>query len=84
MVGFLVSLGQQLLLGLKALSLVDGIVELGIRVGHFPAVHKELEALCILWIFRLLLCKGRDLHRVVHDKGGLYQVLLYKLLEEQV
>ena len=53
-------------------------------VGHFPAVHKELEALCILWIFRLLLCKGKDLHRVVHDKGGLYQVLLYKLLEEQV
>ena len=76
--------GQQLLLGLETLPLVDGVVELGVGVGHLPAVHEELETLYIVGIARLLLGQRGNLHRVIHDKGGLDQVLLRKLLEEQV
>ena len=84
MVGLLVALGKHLLLGGKAGTLVDGVVQLGIGICHLPAVHKELKALHIVRILRLLLGERRDLNGVIHHKGGLDQVLLYIRLKEQI
>ena len=68
----------------KPLPLVNGIVQLGIGVGHLPAVHKELKPLHIVGIVRFLLGKRRNLHRMVHHKGGLNQMLFRVLLKEQI
>ena len=71
MVGLLVALGQKLLLGLETLPLVDGVVDLGVGVGHLPAVHEELKALHVVGLAGLFLGQRRNLHRVVQHKGGL-------------
>ena len=83
MVGLLVALSQKLLLCPKTLPLVDGIVDLGVGVGHLPTVHKELKALYKVGVARLFLGQRGNLHRVVQHKGGLDQVLLGEFLEEQ-
>ena len=55
MVCFLIPLGQQFFLGLETLPLVNGVIQFRIGISHLPAVHKELETLHILRIFRFLL-----------------------------
>ena len=77
-------LGQQLLLRLEARALVDRVVQLGIGVGHLPAVHEELEALHIVGVVGLFLGQRGNFDRVIHHERRLNQVLLDELLEEQV
>ena len=69
---------------LEAFALVDGVVEFGVGVAHLPAVHEQLKALDIVGLVGLALGEGRYLHGVVHDEGGLDQLVLAELLEEQV
>ena len=68
----------------EALALVDGVVELGISVAHLPAVHEHLKSLYIAGLIGILLCKRRDLDRMIHNKSRLDQVLLDILLKEEV
>ena len=84
MVGFFVSLGELFFLCCEALALVNGVVQLRVGVCHFPAVHEEFKTLYIFGIFRFLFGQRRNLDRVIHDKGWLYQMFFYKFLKEQV
>lgn len=45
---------QQRFLCLKTFLLIDGIIQLGISIGHFPTVHKEFKTFHILRIVRFL------------------------------
>ena len=84
MVGLLVALGKLLLLGGKAGPLVDGIVQLRVGVGHLPSVHEELKPLHVVRILGLPFRQRGNLNRVIHDEGGLNQMLLHIGLEEQI
>ena len=79
--GLVVALGAQLDLLLEALLLVDGVVELGEGVAHLAAADEELEALGQARVLRAALGKGRDIHRVHGDEGGLDHLLLHLLVE---
>lgn len=83
-VRFLIALREELFLSFEALSLVDGVVKLGVRVRHLPAVHEELEALDVVRVIGLFLCERRYLNRVIHDKCGLNEVFLNEFLEEEI
>ena len=67
----LITCCESLLLCCETRSLVDGIVQLGVSVGHLPAVHEELETLYIVRVLRFLLGQRGDLHRMIHDEGRL-------------
>ena len=84
MVRLVIPGGQQLLLCLKAASLVLRIVQLGVGVCHLPAVQEELEPLHIVRIVGLHLRQRGDLNRVIHDKGRLDQMFLNVCLKKQI
>ena len=67
----LIALRQQCFLRFETFSLIYRIVQLGVRIRHLPAIHKELETLCVSRILRFLLRKRRNLNRMVHNKGRL-------------
>ena len=54
-VGLFVALLELFFLSSEAFALVDGVVELGVGIGHLPAVHEELKALHIFGVGGLLL-----------------------------
>ena len=84
MVRLIVAGGKQLLLSLKAAALVDGVIELGEGVGHLAAGYEQLEALGIIRVIGLSLCKRGYLNRVLSNKGRLNELLLDIFLEEEV
>ena len=84
MVGLFITLGQQFFLLSKTLTLVDGVVELRICVAHLTAINKQLKALHIIGLVGLTLCQRRNLHRMIHNKHRLNQVLLHIFFKEQV
>ena len=83
-VRLLVARGKCLFLRLEALSLIDRVIELGVRVAHFPAVHVHLEAENLARMLRILLRERGDLDRMTCDKCRLNQLVLDKCVEEQV
>ena len=65
----------------ETLPLINGIVQLRVSVGHFPAVHKEFKPLHIVRILRFLLGQRRDFNGMIHYKCRLYQMFLYKFFK---
>lgn len=76
-----------LVLGLlgETLTLVEGIVQLGVGVAHLLGGHKQLEALAKTGLGAVLLGEGRHHHGVAHDEGGadarILNVLTHQLVE---
>ena len=67
-------------LGLEALALIFGIVELAEGVADLESANVELEALHPVWLVRLDLRERRDGEREVVDDGGLDEVLVRRQL----
>ena len=84
MVRFLVARSKRRVLRRKTLSLVDRVVQLGVRVAHFPRVDEQLKALHLRRVARLLFRQRRNRQRVVHDERRLNELLLAVFLKEQV
>lgn len=80
-VGLVVAVGALFGLGLEALILVDGVVELGEGVAHLAAADEHLISLGKLRLAGAALGQGTHLHRVHGDKGRLDQRLLHLLVE---
>ena len=80
--GFVVPLFCQSVLRRKALALVNGVVELGVGVGHFPAVDVEFEPLDLGWIVRLFLGQRRNFNGVVHNERRLDHLVFTELVKE--
>ena len=75
---------RKLDLVLKALALVNGVIELGVGVGDLRAIDEQLEPLRVPGLVTVRLGKWRHLHRVVRDEGGLHQVVLALLSKDFV
>ena len=69
-------------LSLEALSLIDGVVQLGEGVSVLVADDEQLETLGVVRIGRLLLSQRGNLQRMVDDEGGLNELLLGNGLED--
>src|SRR5687767_8185584 len=67
----------------EALGLVLGVVQLGEAVGDLAPGDVELEALGDLRLPVARARKRRDLGGVVHDEGGLDQLVLDGVLEQR-
>ena len=63
--------------------MVDGVVQLGVGVGQFLAVHHQFEALGQLRIVAVTLAERRHLDRIVGDEGWL-DVGAFALLAEDL
>ncbi len=55
MVGLFITRCSELILRLETFSLIDRVVQLGIRVAHLPAVDVELKTLDKIRTVRLAL-----------------------------
>ena len=84
MVRFLIPLCKEFFLRLKALPLVNRIVQFGIGITHFPSGDEQLEPFHVVRLIRFPLGEGRNFHRMIHDKGRLTQMFFYKFLKEQI
>ena len=73
-----------LFLCLKALSLVDRVVKLGVCVSKLSSRCEKLEALYKLGHALLSLCKRRNLYGIIVDERRLEQIFLYLLFESRV
>ncbi len=68
-------------LGVEALGLILGIVELGIGVGDLAATNEQLEAVGYVGVAIVAPGQRRDLERILGDEGRLFQLVLDQLLE---
>lgn len=68
------ALGGRLVL--EHLALLDGVVELGVRVADLAAVDEELEALCEAGLASVPLGERRHDLRVVADEARVQQLRL--------
>ena len=68
----------------EALTLVNRVIQLGIGVGHFPAVDEEFKAFHMLRIVRFALGQRGDFNRMLGQEGRLDQVFFYKGVKEQI
>ena len=84
MVGLRIARGSSGILRFKALPLVDGIVELGIGIAHLPPVDEQLKAFHIAGLIGFALGKRRHLDGVIHNKGGLDQIIFTVLLKKHI
>ena len=71
MVGFFVTLCQQLFLLGKTLPRVTGVIQLGLGVAHLAAIDKQLKTLHIIRLIGLTLGQRRNFHRMVHNEHRL-------------
>ena len=83
-VGLLVAVGTLLRLGLEALVLVDGVVQLAEGVAHLTAADEHLIPLGEGGLLGAALGQRADLHGVHGDEGGLDQRLLHLLVKRLV
>lgn len=67
---------------LKALALIDRVVEFGEGVAHFLGIYKILKALSKGGIGGFTLSERRVFDRIVVDKRGLDQLVFYKRFEQ--
>lgn len=74
---FLVTAFSQSELILKALSLVDRIVQLGIGIGYFLTIYKELKTLNESGFGPVLFGEWRHFHRIVDEESRLNEGAFY-------
>ena len=68
----------------KAITLVDGVVKLGVGIGQLAVADEKLKALGKAGICGRALGERRNLNRVHGDEGGLDQFFFHTLVEAGV
>ena len=74
--GFVISFVGEFQLFLKPFELIDRVIQLGVGIGQFLAIHHQFEAFRQFWIFPVTFAQRGHFVGIVGDKGWLNVIAL--------